>query len=197
MSTYRDRIWQVMDELLRPLGALDHVLDFGSGDGWFAERVIESGTCNRLVAVDVTRRKHELKPPLIIRPGEPLPFADSTFDCSYAIDVLHHCGDPIASLDELTRVTAGYLLIKDHTYRSLLGRWSLAILDELGNRRFGIPSPRRYQRDCEWDDHLSRLGWQRIRVVHPAPCHTGLLGRATNSLQYVALYRRRSPLSDS
>jgi hypothetical protein len=63
-------------------------------------------------------------------------------------------------------------------------------LDELGNRRFGIPSPYQYQRNWEWHTHLLANGWRALSFIHPAICHTGILGAMTNGLQYVALYER-------
>ena len=39
----------------------------------------------------------------------------------------------------------------------------------------------------------SCAGFELERMVHPARCHTGLLGRATNRLQFVALWRRGPP----
>jgi hypothetical protein len=106
------------------------------------------------------------------------------------VDVLHHCADPGASLAELLRVARGWLLLKDHTHRGPGQRLTLALLDEIGNRRFGVPSLYRYQRGWEWLPAIERAGFALERMVHPAPCHTGLLGRATNRLQFVALWRR-------
>ncbi len=83
-------------------------------------------------------------------------------------------------------------MIKDHTFRSATGRWTLAVLDELGNRKFGIPSPYHYQHGWAWTEHLEKRGWTLQTLLHPASCHTGLLGILTNPLQYVARYERLS-----
>lgn len=188
MNTYRMKVW----DIIRPLiGAVDagKILDFGCGDGWFASQVKRDALCGELVAVDVKRRDGALVEPIIYAGGD-LPFESAAFDLTYAVDVLHHCEEPIAQLDELMRVTRGHILIKDHNHFGAAGRWTLAVLDELGNRKFGIPSPYHYQKKWAWRKHMSKNGWNEQFFLHPAPCHSGLMGSATNSLQYVALYSR-------
>lgn len=54
------------------------------------------------------------------------------------------------------------VLIKDHTYSSAAGRFTLSVLDELGNRRFGIPSPRNYQKRWSWFPCLEENGFRRM-----------------------------------
>lgn len=192
MNPYRRRIWALLEPLLRGCAPLDSVLDFGAGDGWFAAQVRAAGLAHTLTPLDVKRRAHVFVEPVLYPPGTRLPFADRQFDLVYTVDVLHHCDVPQEQIDELCRVSRRYLLVKDHTYATQLGRWTLAMLDELGNRRFGIPSPHHYQRHWEWDEHLTRRGWRKVLRQHPVRCHTGLLGSLTNALQYIALYERES-----
>lgn len=189
MNAYRHRIWREFEAILSPLGC-KRILDFGCGDGWFASQVTRAGLCGDLQAIDVVRRKVVHHEPTLY-PGGALPFPDLAFDLAYAVDVLHHCDDPVSKLDELARVSSRYILIKDHVYHSIAGKWALAILDELGNRRFSIPSPHHYQYAWSWDKHLLASGWRRARLTHPMRCHDGLLGALTNGLQYTALYERR------
>lgn len=164
-------------------------LDFGSGDGWFARQMLDEKLASEVVAVDVRRRRRAFVEPLVYD-GERLPFPDRAFDLAYSIDVLHHCPDPRRSLRELLRCTGSCLLLKDHTYGGGAGWLALSIMDEIGNRRFGVPSRYRYQRDWEWNAVIEEAGFMLDRLVHPAACHVGLLGRATNHLQYLALWRR-------
>ncbi len=131
----------MLDPILEAHGPLGRVLDFGCGDGWFASQVLAKQRARELVPLDVKRREHVFVEPLVCAPDTPLPFPDAAFDLAYSVDVLHHCSDPFMQLDELTRVSRRYLLIKDHNYSSAAGRLALAVLDELGNRKFGIPSP--------------------------------------------------------
>ena len=190
MNPYRKRVWAECQPLLQGLGDVREILDFGCGDGWFATQVGALFSAARLTPLDVKRRDSVLVEPMIYEPGAPLPFADASMDLAYAVDVLHHCHSPEFYLDELGRVSRKYLLIKDHSYRSPLGYAALAILDELGNRRFGIPSPQHYQRGRAWTDHLARHGWSLRKMIDPCHCHVGLLGALTNGLQYLALYQR-------
>ena len=113
-------------------------------------------------------------------------------ELAYAVDVVHHAQDPLALLGEIARVADRWILLKDHTWTTRAGRYALAILDELGNRRFGIPSPGRYQRDFEWVTHLKTHGFEQARMMYPAVCQTGALGALTNRLQFIALFERRA-----
>jgi len=190
MNPYRKRILSLISPLLSDLADPTSILDFGCGDGWFASQISALLPHAKLTAIDVKRRKDVLIDPVIYTAGDPLPFADASFDLVYAIDVLHHCDSPQRYLDELARVARRFILIKDHTYEGTLGYITLAILDELGNRRFGIPSPQHYQHGWEWAEHLANRNWKARAMIHPCPCHTGPLGTLSNHLQYVALYER-------
>ena len=189
MNPYRERILAMLRQMLAPLSSPGAVLDFGCGDGWFAASMKQMWPETLLTPVDVKRREHCLVEPLIYDGGM-LPFASAKFELSYAIDVLHHCADPVACLCEIMRCTSRYLLIKDHVSFSRWDRSVLALLDELGNRRFGIPSPYAYQQSWSWIDEIERAGFVRIGWVYPARCHTGLLGAATNRLQFLGLWER-------
>lgn len=189
MTLYRQRVLEQIQQLIRPLGPLDTALDFGSGDGFFASQWQGGDVVRRVTAVDVVERKSSLFVPQLYD-GKRLPFDDSSFELAYAIDVLHHCPDPSNALRDVSRCSRRYLLIKDHTYRSAMGKLTLGVLDELGNRRFGIPSPYLYQRGWEWVEQIESDGWRRLSLIHPSKCHAGLLGVATNTLQFVGLWER-------
>lgn len=190
MNTYRKRILAQIAPLVESLGPLEKILDFGCGDGWFSSQIQQVVPDVQLTSLDVKLRKNVMIEPVIYAPGDNLPFADTSFDLAYAIDVLHHCDSPHRYLDELARVASRYILIKDHTYNNRLDYLTLAVFDELGNRRFGIPTPQHYQRGDEWTRHLEARGWVLRRMLHPCNCHAGWLGRASNHLQYMALYER-------
>ena len=189
MNPYRQRIWAATHELLDRHRPYETVLDFGSGDGWFANQFLASGLAKQLTPIDIKRREKVLVEPQLY-PGGALPFADRSFELVYAIDVLHHCPEPMAQLLELARCSSRYLFLKDHTYRSESGRYTLAVMDELGNRKFGIPSLYKYQKGDAWHVLLVSSGFRAIQYVQPFKCHVGLLGAVTNRLQYVALYER-------
>jgi SAM-dependent methyltransferase len=189
MTRYRQRILEKINELVEPLGPLETALDFGSGDGFFASQWQKGRTVRSVTALDVVERKTSLIVPTLYDGGR-MPFMDDSFDLAYAIDVLHHCGDPAMALRDLARCSRKYLLIKDHTYQNIIGKLTLALLDEIGNRRFGIPSRYLYQRGWAWVDQIESEGWRRMSLTHPMYCHAGALGAATNRLQFVGLWER-------
>jgi SAM-dependent methyltransferase len=189
ITAYRPRILEHATRLITPLGPLPRVLDFGSGDGWFASQIARLPNVGTIQPVDVVERAQSVVRPMLYD-GQRLPFDDASFDLAYAMDVLHHCPDPLAAIDELLRASARWLLIKDHTQDGPVGRGALAIMDESGNRRFGIPSTWRYQRGWEWADHIEARGWRRVALHERLRCHSGLLGALTNPLQFMALWER-------
>jgi SAM-dependent methyltransferase len=182
--------------MLRKIPNPDLALDYGAGDGWFSREIARSGLARKVVAVDVLVWPGLINKPVLFD-GSRLPFADGTFDVTYAIDVLHHCPDPGRALGEILRCTRRYFLIKDHTYRHGFDWLGLALMDELGNRRFGVPSPHRYQQHWKWNAHFEMNGFFLESLIHPALCHFGLLGRLTNHLQFLALWKRRQSLEST
>ena len=190
MNPYRQRVFSMMVELLKPYGTQTAALDFGCGDGWFAQQMRAQGMVADVVPLDVKRRESVCVEPVVYAGGV-VPYADGEFDLVYSVDVLHHCPNPAEQLKDIARCSRHLLLIKDHTYTTPIGYAALALLDELGNRKFGIPSPYRYQRGWEWHELLVALGWSRVGFTYPAKCHVNVLGALTNSLQFVALYERQ------
>jgi SAM-dependent methyltransferase len=190
MNPYRRRVLDVIRTVLQPYAPLRRWLDFGGGDGWFGWSFRETGLAREVVAVDVQERPRTFIP-VTIYDGRRLPFPDRSFDLVSSNDVLHHCPDPRASLADALRCAGRFFLLKDHTYRGAAGKLTLALFDEIGNRRFGIPSPYHYQKDWEWSSLIEQAGFVRRQLVHPAPCHVGPLGWATNQLQFVSLWERQ------
>jgi SAM-dependent methyltransferase len=189
MNPYRQRILPKLVEVLRSKSPVDSALDFGSGDGWFAQQMRQSGLIRELTPVDVKLRETVVTAPHLYD-GKRLPFPDRSFDLVYSVDVLHHCPDPAESLRDLVRCAGRLVLLKDHTWRTRLGKWGLAVLDELGNRQFGIPCLYRYQHRWDWFPIIEREGFRLVQLIHPVPCHVGVLGRLTNPLQFIALWER-------
>jgi SAM-dependent methyltransferase len=188
VTGYRERIWEKIRELVEPLRPLQNVLDFGSGDGFFASRW-KNALAATVTAVDVVERKTSLVAPTLYD-GERLPFADGSFDLTYAVDVLHHCRCPLSAISDMSRCSRRFLLVKDHTYQGTAGKLTLAVLDEIGNRRFGIPSLYLYQRNWAWVERIESNGWRRLALLHPLRCHTGILGAITNDMQFLGLWER-------
>ncbi|MGE0309896.1 MAG: class I SAM-dependent methyltransferase, partial [Acidimicrobiia bacterium] len=182
MSNYRPNVARHLRQTLRDLGPLESLLDFGAGNGWMLNQMLtEDVSIGQATAVDVqTRADYYL--PVELYDGERLPFDDRAFDATMAVDVFHHCHDPKAALRDAARVTRRFVIVKDHTYRSSVGFATLSVLDELGNRKFGIPSRYRYQSKFTWDDVMSDEGFRLRHRSHPVPCHDGPLS-ITDRLQ--------------
>ena len=189
ITGYRDRTYALVRDAMRALGPVATAVDVGAGEGWYARRLMDDGAVARITPVEVQRRALTLVEP-VLYDGVRLPFDDRAVELVYAVDVVHHAGDPFALLDDMARISSRWLVLKDHTYASRFGKTTLAILDELGNRRFGIPSPGRYQHAWNWLPRLEAAGFVPRTMTHPAPCHTGVLGSLTNRLQFVATFER-------
>lgn len=189
MNPYRRRVLDLFDGVLRPVAPIERSLDFGAGDGWFAASFVERGLARDVTPVDVQARPRT-HANVTLYDGVRLPFPDGSFELVSCIDVLHHCPDPRASLEDALRCTGRFFLLKDHTFTGAPGRAALALLDEIGNRRFGIPSPYRYRTLSQWSAWIEDAGFARRALVHPANCHEGVLGWATNRLQFIGLWER-------
>ena len=188
-NRYKNNVLIEIDKLLRPVAPLARALDVGAGDGYYAARLMERGLVREVTPVEVQARPNsELTP--VLYDGRTLPFEDGAFELSYAVDVIHHSREPERTLRELARCTSRYLLLKDHTYDRRLGYLFLCALDEVGNRRFGIPSRYHYQHGWEWSPILEGCGLRLVRKIYPARCERGLLGLAVNPFQFVSLWQR-------
>ncbi|MBI3789471.1 MAG: class I SAM-dependent methyltransferase [Gemmatimonadetes bacterium] len=189
ITGYRDRTYALVRDAMRALGPIATAVDVGAGEGWYAQALMRDGVITHVTPVEVQRRATVLVEPLLYD-GTRLPFDDGGVDLVYAVDVVHHAHDPFALLADMARVARRWLVLKDHTYASFAGRATLAVMDEIGNRRFGIPSPGRYQHAWDWIPALERVGFRPRSMLHPAPCHGGLMGALTNRLQFVAAFER-------
>jgi len=190
-QSYRENVFDRLRETLAPIAPLSRGLDFGGGDGWFARRLMDAGLVGEVVPVDVMRRERTIVEP-VIYDGETLPFEDRSFDLVYAIDTVHHADEPTASLAEAMRCAEHHVVLKDHTYTTAVTKATISILDELGNRRFGVPSPHHYQRGWEWLPTFEQGGFELCELRHPILCETRpLLSRFSNGFQFIGRWRRR------
>lgn len=189
MANYRPNVARHLHQTLRELGPLESLLDFGAGNGWMLNQMLTADvSIGCATAVDVQERA-EYFLSVETYDGQRLPFEDRSFDATMAVDVIHHCSDPRAALRDAARVTRRFLIVKDHTYRSKVGFATLSVLDELGNRKFGIPSRYRYQSRFTWDEVMAGEGFRLHRRSYPLPCHDGALS-ITDRLQCLAVYER-------
>jgi SAM-dependent methyltransferase len=187
VTGYRARTTALIRSVLASIAPIPDAVDVGAGDGWLARTLIDEGLIGRCTPVDVARREGVVVEP-VLYDGQRLPFTDASVGLAYAVDAAHHAADPEQFIGELARISRRWVLLKDHTYRTPLGRLALKVLDEVGNCRFGVGSPGNYQRGFEWFAGLHSRGYALRLLIHPAKCHRGTLGLATNHLQFVALF---------
>jgi SAM-dependent methyltransferase len=118
VSGYEDEIWRLVPEdpgrpaahlvrFVEDLGPVDSALDLGCGDGRLGGELQAS----RLTLADVSalalERAHRRLPAaeaVSLRPDEPLPFEDSSFDLVLAAETLEHVRDVQLLLSEARRV---------------------------------------------------------------------------------------------
>ncbi len=189
---YQQNVFQHLARVLEPLAPLGRALDFGSGDGWMAQQLERTGLAREVVGVDVGRRRNTLKEPVLYDGGR-LPFEDGSFDLVYAVDVFHHTPDPLASINDALRCSSRYFLLKDHTYRNRRTKFVISVLDEIGNRRFGVPSLYKYQKDWDWLPTIESAGFAQRVVDHPIVCERRpVLRWVSNSYQFIGMWERIS-----
>ena len=186
---YRNAVIDGIRGLLRE-GDVKSAIDFGAGDGFVASEMRRLLACEDITALDVKIRQ-KLFHPVSVFDGTRIPCKSASSELVYAIDVLHHTKNPIHCIDEMMRCTSRYLMLKDHTYRTKLDYAVLSVLDELGNRRFGIPSVYNYQYGYDWIDYIESKGFERVRLIHPFDVEGRFWGAYTNRLQYLGLWKFR------
>lgn len=128
------------------------VLDVGCGDGLLAATLARLRPDLSLTGVEIAPRAG-CHIPVTAFDGRTLPFADGSFDATLIVDVLHHTTDPAVLFREATRVARTAVLLKDHLREGMASQATLRFMDEVGNRRHGVPLPFNY---------LNQAGWNRL-----------------------------------
>ena len=154
MSSYDDDLWSSVpadpgpppEHLARFVGSLppaERALDLGCGDGRLTARL----RARQITAVDVSevaleraRRRTPAAEFVLVRPDEPLPLEDSSFDLALCAETLEHVRDVQLLLSEARRVLrpGGELALTTPAHSRLTG---LAILLEGPERRLVPLSP--------------------------------------------------------
>jgi len=132
-----------------------HVLDIGCGSGEIGSDLEDAG--HRVIGVEVLARE-TCAIPFARFDGRRLPFPDGAFDDAVIVDVLHHTADPTAVLAEARRVTTGSVVLKDHFAESGRARFTLGVMDWVGNRQFGVGRDGAYLSRAQWDDVFDAAG---------------------------------------
>jgi SAM-dependent methyltransferase len=132
-----------------------HVLDIGCGSGEIGSDLGDAG--HRVVGVEVLARD-TCAIPFARFDGRRLPFPDGAFDHAVIVDVLHHTADPTAVLAEARRVTTGSVVLKDHYAESGRARFTLGVMDWVGNRQFGVGREGAYLSRSQWHEVFMAAG---------------------------------------
>ncbi|UCE36906.1 MAG: class I SAM-dependent methyltransferase [Thermoplasmata archaeon] len=88
--------------------------------------------------------------------GSTLPFENKQFNYSMAVDVLHHCEDIKATLQEMMRVSGG-IIIKDHYYKNDWDRFLLKLFDVCANKPYGVNIQFNFKRWEQWEKIFNEL----------------------------------------
>jgi len=135
------------------------VLDVGAGNGKLARAIMDRRPDLTFQAIDT-----KLWPDRVVDvqafDGVQIPYPDASFDVCLISDVLHHCEDPVALLQEMKRVTRRHLVIKDHVANSAFDYQLLKWMDWFGNRGHDVPLTYDYWPWRRWEDTFARLGLQ-------------------------------------
>jgi len=137
------------------------ILDVGAGTGEMAIAIKSKRPELEISGVDVFVRPKTFVP-ISKYDGKILPFADNSFDLVVVVDVLHHCDDPVAVLQECARVAKRYVLIKDHNSNSLFDEQVLRFMDWVGNRAHKVALPYDYLSTENWLSAFKKL---RLKMV--------------------------------
>lgn len=148
----RDRLARAIDACL-PSGS--SVIDIGCGNGEIGSDLVTAG--HRVVGVETLERDH-CSIPFAMYDGRRLPFGDGSVEWATIVDVLHHAADPVEVVAEAARVASCGVVIKDHTAESRRHRLTLAVMDWVGNRQFGVGRDGAYLSRQQWQDLWVEVG---------------------------------------
>jgi SAM-dependent methyltransferase len=172
---YKVRLTEYVARLLPESGPLS-LIDVGAGDGYLGSLLRAHRPHTRVIGVETAIRAGPRGHiPMVRFDGRRLPFADATFDAALLSNVLHHADDQPALLGEVCRVTRDRVIIKDHLARSALDRWRLAVLDVLGNWRFGAGTRGHYLGDRGWSEMFARVPGASVTRYDALSFRTGAL----------------------
>jgi SAM-dependent methyltransferase len=155
---YKLRTTEYIARLLPSTGPCS-VIDMGAGDGFLGSILEQYRPQTSIVGVETHIR--QLRRPdfkMVKFDGLTAPFASGTFDYALLCNVLHHANDQVALLREALRLARRGVIIKDHLAETRYQHSQLAVLDVLGNRRFGASTVGHYQSSDGWRSLFANAG---------------------------------------
>lgn len=140
------------------------VLDLGCGSGLLAKEIMRQRSDIKISGIDIKPCENSAIP-VSLYDGIRIPFEDGTWDVAMAIDALHHCDEPLRTLEELCRVSNRFVVIKDHVSDSWFDSQTLKLMDWAGNRGYGTALPYNYLSSSEWSDAFASLNLKKSRFT--------------------------------
>jgi SAM-dependent methyltransferase len=164
------RARRVASLLLPHVRAGDRVLDFGCGDLLIAAELMSIISPVKIVGLDVLDGKQPEGTLRVRYSGAHLPFADQSFDATYAAFVLHHTSNPAGLVNELLRVTRREVVLLEDVYESKLELQLLKAFDH-SNLLFcpDMDLPLTFKTETDWVAIALAAGATHVDVARIRP----------------------------
>jgi ubiquinone/menaquinone biosynthesis C-methylase UbiE len=152
----KQRSEKLANALLPMLTNKGKILDFGCGNGYLAETLLNGISGIEVIGVDVIKDQNLDERILkntrfsfqIINANEPLPYLAESFDISIACASMHHTKNPEWYLTELKRITKknGHIILVEEMYLNALDKIYISAQDWFFNKmKKGVPVPLQFR----------------------------------------------------
>jgi SAM-dependent methyltransferase len=145
----------------------DSLLDIGCAEGTIPYLMSQKKNVT-VHGVDVYFKSEPLIP-YTKYDGYSLPFKDKLFNYTMAVDVLHHCKDIKATLQEMMRVSHR-IIIKDHYYINGWESFFLKLFDISANIPYGVNILLNFKKWEEWEQIFWELNLKYSYVDKQMDC---------------------------
>lgn len=136
------------------------VLDMGAGRCYIARELQQR--CNADVTCIDVADLNETDMNLTVYDGKKLPYKSNAFDTALLVYVLHHCEDPLATLEECKRVIKGdgkIIIFEDFGF--ILFNY---VLDWISNKLHNVRAPLNFKSREGWMDAFGTLGLELVSM---------------------------------
>lgn len=146
------------------------ILDFGGGNMWLAEFLVDKIAEAEITGIDVIEDQN-LEEKIKNHPrihfqtyqSKDIPFTDNTFDFAIASAVMHHTPNPEYYLSELKRVTkpGGSILLVEEMYLNPIDKFYIMLEDYVLNKlKKGVPVPLQFRPYKHYKAEFEKQGLQ-------------------------------------